>query len=98
MGNFGVRREDEDGGVGKLLANDCCALEPFGGVGWRHPNVDDRQIGTVFSYELEKLGAVRGPADDLESGAIEQARQSFAEQHVVIGDDYSSAHRPVRFG
>src|SRR5262245_60797755 len=98
MGDFGVGREYEDGGVGKLLANDDCAVEPFGGMGRRHANVDDRQIGTLLSHELEELGAVRGTAGDLEAAILQQARQSLAQQQVVIGEDDPSGSRPVWLG
>jgi len=41
----------------------------------------------VLADELEELIAVTGLAYDLKVGALEQARETFAQQHVVISDN-----------
>ena len=45
----------------------------------------------MLADELEKPAGVGGLADDLEAGAIEQARETFAQENVVVCDDDPSA-------
>ena len=40
---------------------------------------------THLPDELDQLGGCAGFADDLEARAAQQARQSFAEENVVVG-------------
>jgi hypothetical protein len=82
-----MRREDEDAGLGKLLTNRLRCGEPFGGMRRRHADVDDDELGLVLAHEREQFGRVAGLADDLEVAALEQARQPFAEEDIVVCDD-----------
>ena len=41
----------------------------------------------MLADEREQLVAVAGLADDLEAGALEQARETLAEQDVVVRED-----------
>jgi hypothetical protein len=41
----------------------------------------------VLAHEREQLGRVAGLADDLKVAALEQARQPFAEEDIVVCDD-----------
>jgi hypothetical protein len=41
--------------------------------------------GTHLPDELDQLGGCAGFADDLEARAAQQARQSLAEENVVVG-------------
>ena len=45
----------------------------------------------MLADELDQLGAVSALAHDLEAGTLEQARQTLAEEDVVVGHDH--AHR-----
>jgi hypothetical protein len=38
----------------------------------------------VLAYDRNQVGAVAALTDDLETGALEQARQALAEENVVI--------------
>jgi len=51
-------------------------VEAFRCVSGRHPDVDDREVGTHLPDELDQLGGCAGFADDLEARAAQQARQS----------------------
>jgi hypothetical protein len=53
-------------------------------VGGRHPYVDDREVGKQLADEIDQLGGGTGLPDDLEAGALEQARQPLAEKDVVV--------------
>jgi hypothetical protein len=39
----------------------------------------------VLAYEREELVRIARLTDDLEVGALEQAREAFAEKDVVVG-------------
>jgi hypothetical protein len=41
----------------------------------------------VFAHELEQLVPVARLADHLEVGPLEQAREPFAEEHIVVCDN-----------
>jgi len=56
-------------------------------VAGRHSDVDDCKIGLVLSNERHEPRSVVGLADDLEAGPLEQARQTLAEEDVVVGED-----------
>jgi hypothetical protein len=52
--------------------------EAFVGVGGRHLDVDDDQVGASSFDEAQQLGGVTGLAGDLEAGLGEQAREPLA--------------------
>jgi len=51
----------------------------------------------VLADELEEPVRVCRLTDDLEAGALEQARKTFAQEYVVVCDDDSSALIRRRF-
>ena len=73
----------------------CCArivergLQALVGVGGRHPQVDDRDLGSVLGDGRDQLLGVAGLPDDVEAGLAEQQRDPFAQQHRVVGDHYA---------
>jgi hypothetical protein len=83
-------------GVGTLFADHPGRVEALGGVGRRHPNVGHNEVRIHGPNHLEQLGPVTGLTDDVQTRALQQARQAFAKQHVVVGDHhpYRSHHRP----
>lgn len=91
-----MRRQHQDGGVGTLFADHPGRVEALGGVGRRHPNVGHNEVRIHGPNHLEQLGPVTGLTDDVQTRALQQARQAFAKQHVVVGDHhpYRSHHRP----
>jgi hypothetical protein len=62
--------------------------EPLGGVRRRHADVDDRQVGCGLLDQRQQMLAVVGQPDHGEAVPVEQARQPFAQQDVVIGDHH----------
>jgi hypothetical protein len=48
-------------------------------MGRRHPDVDDREIGTMLANELHELRSVAGLGDHIEARPLEQARHTLAE-------------------
>ena len=91
MLDLDMGREDDDAGLRELLADRVRRLEALGRVRRRHPNVDDHELGLVLAHELEKLSRVTSLTDDLETGPLEQAREAFTQQDVVVGHDDSTA-------
>ena len=85
--------ENEDRRRRDLLANHPRRLEPFRCVARRHPDVDDHELGLVLADELDQLGGVPALAHDLEVGTLEQARQTLAEEDVVVGHDHAGRAR-----
>jgi hypothetical protein len=53
----------------------------------RHADVDDHELGLVLAHEREQLVRVARLPDDLEAGSLEQAREPFAEEDIVVCDD-----------
>ena len=96
MLDLDVCREDEDADLRELLADRVRRFEPLGGVRRGHPDVDDDEFGLVLAHELEELVRVSCLSDDLEAGALEQAREPFAEKDVVVGDDDAAAAGRLR--
>jgi hypothetical protein len=43
----------------------------------------------MLSDERDQLGSVAGLADDVEPSALEQARQTFAKQNIVVRQGHS---------
>jgi hypothetical protein len=53
----------------------------------RHPDVHDYQLGLVLAYERQQVVGVARLSNDLEPGPCEEARESLAEEDVVVCDD-----------
>ena len=66
------------------------SCKPFRRVRGRHPDVDDHQLRLVLAHKREKVIGVARLADDLEVRALEQAREPFAQEDVVVGNDDAS--------
>src|SRR6185295_19104487 len=63
--------------------------EPFVGVRGRHADVDHRDVRLVPAHLAQKLLAVAGLRDDVESRGIEDAHDSLAKQDGIVGDHYA---------
>ena len=57
------------------------------GVGRRHPDVDDRDVGLVGADLAQQVLGVAGLAGDLEARLLEQAGEALAQEDGVVGDD-----------
>ena len=79
-----MRGKHEDRGLRHLLADHASGFETLARVTWRHPDVDDREVGPTRANELDQLGGVAALAHDVEAGTLEQARQTLAEKDVVV--------------
>ena len=55
-----MRREHQDGDIGKLLTNYPSRIQPFGGMRRRHPNVSHHQLGRTFADQRQQLPTVAG--------------------------------------
>ncbi len=63
-------------------------------VWWGHPDVDDREVGSVLANERDQLGGVAALAHHLEAGTLEQAGQTLAQKDVVLGQHHSRTRSP----
>jgi hypothetical protein len=83
--------EQENPDLRELGANRARCQEPFGRVRRGHPNVDHDEIWAPLAYQVGKSECVPGLGHDLVSSAAQEARDSFAQEDVVIGQDYASS-------
>ena len=58
------------------------------GVGRRHADVDDRDVGAVRLDRATRASPSADGGHDLAAGLLEQAHQALAQQHRVLGEDY----------
>ena len=85
--------EDQERRLGELFADRLGCLETLRPMGWRHADIDHREIGAVLAHQPHQLRPVTRLADDLVPAPLEQAREALAHQHVIVGDDDSRAAR-----
>ena len=81
-----VLGEDEHAGVGVLGADLAGRPDPLVGLGRRHANVDDRDVGVVAAHLEHQLVGVPCLPDDLDLRLLEQPREPLAQQRRVVGD------------
>jgi hypothetical protein len=86
-------RQHHDAGLRELLADGQRRVEPFGGMTWWHPDVDNDEIRALRPDQGDEAACVPGLAGDLESRPFEQPRHALPQQDVVIGQD--DTHRPA---
>ena len=87
--DLNVRRQHEDGGLRELCANNARRRKALCRVVWRHPDIDDYQVGFALAHQLDKVGGIACLADDMEAGLLEQARDPLTEEDVIVGQDYT---------
>ena len=68
-------------------------LEPLVGMGRRHPDIDDRDVGMELSNGREELGRIACLRDDVEPGFSEQPGDTLAKQDGVIGEGDPNGHQ-----
>lgn len=73
------------------LFDGACRFEAFGGVGWRHADVDHHEVwrsrGFGWMVEVvEQLVRVCEGGNNVVAFIAKQPRQSFAEERLVLGD------------
>jgi hypothetical protein len=82
-GALAVGREDEDGGLGKLLRHNLRRLEP---IHPGHADVHDDDVRTAALGDRDCAGPVRRLADDADvGGAREREAKAFSDDLVVVG-------------
>jgi hypothetical protein len=57
-------------------------------VDGRHPDVGDPNVRSRRFHDGQQLASIPGASHDLEAGALKQLRQTFPEQHRVVGERY----------
>ena len=84
--NLDVLGEDHDPDVRVTLSDLLGGTQPLVGVRWRHPDVDDRDVGLVARDLEEQVVCTGGLGDHVYSGIAEQGREPVADQQAVVGD------------
>ena len=83
-----VLGEHEDLGVRVLRADLHRGAQAVVGVGRRHLDVDDRDVGPVRADLAAQVDRVARLADDVEARLLEQPAQPLAEEQLVLADDH----------
>ena len=90
-----VLRQDEDADLRAVLGADRLrGPEALVGVGRRHPDVDDRDVGVVLADGDEERVGVADLGDDLEAGLDQQPGDPLAQEERVVGQDEPEGHAP----
>ena len=72
------------------------ATQALVGVGRRHADVDDRNVGLVHGHVAQQVVGRPGLADDDEADFLEQPHDPFAQEHRVVGDHDAPARAELR--
>ena len=62
-------------------------------MGWRHADIDHREIGALVAHQSHQFRPVTRLADDLVPASLEQAREALTHQNVIVGHDDSRVPR-----
>ena len=90
-----VLRQDEDADRRAVLGADRLRRpEAFVGVGRRHPDVDDRDVGTVLADGGQERLGIAGLGDDVETGLDQQPGDPLPQEERVVGQDEAKGHAP----
>ena len=84
MLDLDMRGKDKDGDVRKFRTDLAGRLKAFGGVTRRHPDVHDHQFRLLLAHKGEQQRRVRALPNDVEARALKQARETLAQQDVVV--------------
>ena len=90
-----VRGQDEDRDLRQLLADRPRRLEPFGRMGRRHADVDDRDVRLLLPHELDQALGVARLTDDVVAPLAQQRGEALPKQHVVVGDRRPAVRAPL---
>src|SRR3954469_7145840 len=69
-----------------VRANLARGAKPLVGVRWRHPDVDDGQVGAELAHTPQQRIGVVDLGDDLDAVVAEQPRDPLTDQRRVVGD------------
>jgi hypothetical protein len=73
-----VGRQDQDAGLGELVANHACRIQALGRVRGRHPDVHDDEVGLQRTDLRHQLRAVASSPQDLETRPLQQSGHALA--------------------
>jgi hypothetical protein len=91
---LGVLREHDDADARVGLADAARGAHALVGVGRRHANVDDGDVGLDRGDVVHEIDGVLGLGDDLEARVREHARDALAHESRIVGDNHAQcAHR-----
>ena len=70
--------------------------ETLGRMRRRHPDVNERELGLVLADQREEFGGASGLGYDLKLGTLQQTRDSFSQEDVVVRSVTRSLHVSFR--
>jgi hypothetical protein len=89
VGGLDVLGQDQDADLGMLGADRLGGDQAFVGVGWRHPDVDQRRVGAGQAHVVEQALGVFGLGDHVDARVAQEADDALPGEHDVVGDDYA---------
>jgi hypothetical protein len=84
--------EHRDAGMGLPDLSGCDETTVLH-VSGRHADIDDRDVGAVRAHLEQEVISVRRPADYLVTCFLEQQRNAFAQEGIVVRNDDSEGLR-----
>lgn len=91
MLDFHMRRQHHHRRLREIPLNHPGRRQALGRELRRHPDIHHGQVRPFPPDEFHEFCGVADLADDLQSGAVQQARQAFAQEDVIIGQHHSRA-------
>lgn len=86
--------EHDDPHGGMILAEAAGDVDALGGVGRRHPDVDDGDVGRFLGHHGEQFVAIGRGAEDLDVVDGSEGRAgAFPDEIVVVTDVDGDGHR-----
>ena len=89
--DLSVGGQHQDAGIRQFIPDHPGRLQPFCGVGGRHPDVGHYQIGLGLAGQREQPRAIARLPHYLIAGALEQTGQALAEQDIVLAQQHPQA-------
>ena len=90
-----VSRQDEDPDLGEIGADRPRGVEAFPGLRRRHPDVDDNEIRNVSADSSHERRFIACLIDHVEPSTGQQACDAFAQQYIVLSDNYAAPRHVV---
>jgi hypothetical protein len=82
-----MRRQQQDPDLRRLRADRAGRFKTFPALRRRHADIDNDEVRARLSHEARECIRLAYRADDVVPFTVEQARDPFAQEDVVLGDD-----------
>src|SRR6185312_8432774 len=83
--DLNISRQKNNPNLSELLPNTVSRRQPLSAVRGRHPDVDDRQIRTMLTHQLQQLHRITRLPNHLKTRPTKQTHHSLTDQHIIVG-------------